>query len=175
MICLRTYRFYDSDITGHEEYDISGEQYQRFLQACFRYCTTVSVLIVPGYDGIIDSWDAYRIPVPSEVQNAYCHYGVPSSEKPDWINGFEIRHYRLTAQMQRLIQAQANSLFSWTFYYGYHNPDDLTFYRSDGSVFFSSIVHEGESTLFLRENEDLTEILSAGNWILVKPEKSSYF
>ncbi len=172
VIYLRTYRFYDSDITGHEEYDISGEQYQQFLKACFRHCATVSVLIDPDYDGNIDLWDTCRIPVSPNVQNTYCHYGVPSSEKPDRINCFEIRHYRLTAQMQKLIQSQANSLFSWTCYFGYHNPDDIAFYRPDGSVFFSSVVHEGEAALFLREDEDLSEILSQGHWIPVKPEQS---
>lgn len=157
---MRVYKFYDSDITGHNELDISGEQYQQFLQVCFQYCATVSVLITPDFDGNIDLWDIYRIPVLPNVQNTYCHYGVPSSKKPDWINRFEIRHYRLTAQMQKLIQSQTNSLFSWTYYYGYHNPDDLAFYRADGSIFFSSVVHEGECTLYLRENEDLSDILS---------------
>ncbi len=166
MIYLRVYKFFDSDITGHDELDISGEQYQQFLQTCFRHCATVSVLIAPDYDGNIDLWDAYRIPVSPNVQDVYCHYGIPSREKPDWINCYQIRHYRLTAQMQHLIQAQANSLFSWTSYWGEHNPDDIAFFRSDGSVFFSSTVHEGECSLFLKENEDLNGILSQTHWFL---------
>lgn len=163
---MRTYKFYDTDAAGNAEYDISGERYRQFLEACFQHSATVSVLILPEFDGNIDLWDAYRIPVSLEV---YRHYGVSPDQEADWINCFEIRHYRLTAQMQKMIQSQADSLFSWTCYFGHHNPDDIAFYRPDGSVLFSSTIHEGETTLFLRDDEDFDAVLSQEPWISVPP------
>lgn len=160
------YKFFDSDITGQAEFDLSGMQYQRFLQACFQYCTTVSVIVSLNCADRIASWEPYRIPVSPVVLRVYAHYGLPAEGSTDQIGACEIRHYMLTPQMKRMIQDHTTSLFRWTCAWGNDNPDDIAFYRSDGSVFFSSLIHEGECTLYLRGNEALGDILSQEHWIL---------
>lgn len=164
---MKIYKFYDSDITGQAEYDISGEQYHRLLQSCFQYCATVSVIVSLNCLERIRTWEAYRIPVTPEVEKVYSHYGLPTDGSTSKTDFYEIRHYILTPQMKRMLQDYTTSLFQWTYAWGYNNPDDISFYRSDGSVFFSSLIHEGECTLFLNEKEDLREVISQGAWVLV--------
>jgi hypothetical protein len=53
-------------------------------------------------------------------------------------------------------------MFAWT---GYIMPEDPTFYRPDGSIFFKSTTHEGELTLMPRGDEDVSNVLSSGRWI----------
>lgn len=160
------YKFFDTDITGQAEYDIAGVQYQNLLQSCFRYCATVAVIVSLTCTEGIRSWEPYRIPVTPSVRGVYAHYGLPMDGTTARTDFYEIRHYALTPQMKRELLNHATSLFQWTCAWGYHNPDDLSFYRPDGSVFFSSLVHEGECTLYLRENEDLSDVISQGNWTL---------
>lgn len=164
---MRLYKFFDSDITGQAEWDISGVQYQQLLQSCFRYCSTVSVMVSLNCVDRIRSWEPYRIPVTPNVQKVYAHYGLPVDGSTNITDSYEIRHYSLTPQMKRMLQAYTTSLFQWTYAWGHNNPDDLSFYRADGSVFFSSLVHEGECTLYLKENEDMRDVISQGAWTLI--------
>lgn len=164
---LNIYKFFDSDITGQAEYDISGEQYQQLLRSCFKYCATVSVIISLNCLERVHLWEPYRIPVTPDVQKVYSHYGVQMDGDACKTDSYEVRHYLLTSQMKRMLQDCTTSLFQWTCAWGHNNPDDISFYRSDGSVFFSSLIHEGECTLFLRENENLRAVISQEGWILV--------
>jgi hypothetical protein len=51
---------------------------------------------------------------------------------------------------------------------------DLTFYREDGSVFMETISHEGECSIFARDNEDISDIVAYDHWLPIndsgKPE-----
>lgn len=161
------YKFFDTDITGHEDYDISGKAYQKLIQTCFQYCTTVSVIISPNFIDDLAAWEPYRIPKPANSEMVYCHYGVPSPENANRINDYEIRYYRLVLPMQELILSRTESIFQWVCGWGYNNPDDITFYRADGSVFFTSVIHEGECTLSPRADENIKDIITQEHWISV--------
>lgn len=164
---LNIYKFFDSDIAGQAEYDISGERYQQLLQSCFKYCATVSVIVSLNCLERIQPWEPYRIPVTMDVQKVYSHYGLPEDGSTSKTDSYEVRHYMLTSQMKRMLQDYTTSLFRWTCAWGHNNPDDISFYRLDGSVFFSSLIHEGECTLFLKQNENLHAVISQEGWILV--------
>lgn len=165
---MKSYRFFDTDANGTADYDITGAQYRRLLDVCFQYCTTFSVIIMPGcFTQSISDWEIYRIPVTPSVQLAYRHYGKPSAEALSKVGSYEIFHYRLTPSMKQMISKQTNSLFSWVSGWGYNNPSDPVFYREDGSIFFSSLIHEGECTLSPIESEDVSQIISDGLWTAV--------
>ncbi len=164
---MRIYKFFDTDLSGIEEYDISGEHYLTLLTTCFKYCSTVAVIISPDCTADIELWEKYRIPLTDNVRKAYCHYGHISNEAPQKIGNYEIRHYQLNQYLNNMILSHTDSLFKWLCGWGYNNPNDLTFFRADGSIFFSSIVHEGVCTLFPNEYEDITDILNHGHWILM--------
>ena len=63
-----------------------------------------------------------------------------------------------------------DSIFKWM-YGKVKKPEDIAFYREDGSVFLSSVIHEGEDSLFPREGEDISAILDLDNWYLVDDAK----
>lgn len=162
---MNIYKFYDTDISGREEYDISGMQYITLLMTCFKYCTTVAVIISPEFVDNLDQWEVHRIPLTSNVQTAYSHYGNISQDNPCHIGSYEIRHYQLNDDLKRLILSHTDSIFKWICGWGHNNPNDITFFRLDGSVFFSSIIHEGECTLSPTEGEDITDVLNQGGWM----------
>lgn len=161
---MSVYKFFDTDVFGKEEYDISGKHYLMLLMTCFKYSATVSVIISPEYVDDIQEWEVYRIPITANVQKAYRHYGNVSKEKPNYIGEYEIRHYLLNDKLQRLIISHTDSIFKWICGWGNNNPNDLVFFRLDGSVFFSSVVHEGECTLFPTKDEDISDVLNQGFW-----------
>lgn len=45
-----------------------------------------------------------------------------------------------------------------------NKPEDLIFYREDGSVFFWSMLHEGLCIISCRENEDVKDVVSRRGW-----------
>lgn len=48
---------------------------------------------------------------------------------------------------------------------GFKNPEDPVFYRDDGSVFFSSIIHDGKCFLFPTDSENISDIVSSDHWV----------
>lgn len=162
------YKFFDTDTTGREEYDIAGEDYRNLLKTCFRYSASFSVLLSPNYEDQLHAWEPFRIPTTQYVHDVYRHYGVGTSLDFDHIGCYEVRHYKLDHCLQQLILLHADSLFKWICGWGHNNPDDIAFFRADGSVFFSSIIHEGECTIYPTMEEDVGEIVAHANWIMVE-------
>lgn len=154
------YIFYDTDITGNEDYDISGENYKNLLKACFRYCTTVSFYIW-NVDSIYPSdWEKFRLPTTQKHIETYTHY---------YYNDHSSIHvYQLNEEMKESIMNITDSMFKWICGMGNTNPDDPIFYREDGSVFFWSCIHDGECRLLPRSNEDVSNIICSKLWHLHK-------
>ena len=161
--------FYDTDPTGHEEYDISGEQYHSLLETCFKYSASFSIALSPGCKADLSKWDSYRIPVEDNVKALYSHYGDPNAVYADKIGDYEIRQYKLCPELRHLIAQHTDSIFSWLCGWGFDNPDDPAFFREDGSVFFSSTIHEGECALYLKATESLPENLLDEKWTKDSP------
>lgn len=153
---MNIYDYYDTDELGNLEYDLCGDEYLLLLRICFMYSTSVSFIICSSSVPELSSVHRDRGLVPLYVQKNYRNYSIQVSQ---------IRHYRLTAQVQEAICKVTNSIFSWIDGWGHHNPEDLIFYRSDGSVFFSSTVHEGKCSLYVDENEDVSALISNEHWI----------
>lgn len=153
---MKIYDYYDTDELGNLEYDLCGDEYLLLLRICFMYSTSVSFIIRSSSVPELSSVHRDRGLVPLYVQKNYRKYSIQVSQ---------IRHYRLTAQVQEAICKVTNCIFSWIDGWGHHNPEDLIFYRSDGSVFFSSAVHEGKCSLYVDENEDVSALISNEHWI----------
>ena len=64
-----------------------------------------------------------------------------------------------------VLQAFAESRFDLSCRLGNGCPEDLSFYRPDKSVFMDSIAHEGECSIYPRENEDVGKLLSFDRWL----------
>ena len=149
------YDFRDTDDTGFAEYDIAGEEYQHLLDACFAHCDRMSCFIRSSQVQFPEALAADLLPVSEHVRAQYAAY-----QHQD----IRIVLLRLTKENLALIAAQAESIFSWIDGWGMHHLEDPIFYRPDGSVFFASVVHEGECTLYPRAGEDVSCILSNPHW-----------
>lgn len=150
---MRNFVFYDSDPGGHVERDVSGQQYEDLLKSIFEYAYSFSVILSPYFKDDIAHWDKYRIKPRAEVFEVYSHYGIPKPQAADKIGDYEIRYYRLCPELCEMILDRTDSVFKWLCGWGYNNPDDPCFYRADGTLIFSSIIHEGECSLVLKETE----------------------
>ena len=69
--------------------------------------------------------------------------------------------FRCCKESRDFLLSETNSIFDFE----WPNPEDITFYRRDGSVLFDSVAHEGECSIFPELQEDISEILEYGHWI----------
>ncbi len=167
-MALKKYNFYDSDWllggNGDVEYDIRGEDFGKFLAICFRYSSCVAFCF-RGFLQFQDVLSPFEIEWPACVAKKDVPHGYPliiprtgRTQLP------HTRFYRVCPELYEALLSISDSLFSWLYGRGHCNPEDPTFYREDGSVFFSSVIHEGECHLYLRDGEDASEILGIPGW-----------
>lgn len=184
---MKKYYFYDTDDSGNEDYDIAGEDYCKFLDTCLKYCSSVSFIVysvswsngdmisvtpeelekyrIPVTENLLKHYkqaerETYRSPVPGDLLK--CYY---PDEKTDIPKGwYEIRHYHLCPEVKEMLMNISDSVFQWVCHWGFTNPEDIAFWRKDGSAFFTSVTHEGECFLMPNNDEDVSEIVSANEW-----------
>ena len=157
------YEFYDYDWDGKNEYsfDITGEDYKNLIDVCCKYSSVVSFIFFKRNKNInlSQELEPYRITCPDSITHTFDHYKYYNLVKND-----EIRYYRVCAEVQCILVHYAESIFEWIQGWDFNNPEDPTFYRNDGSVFFTSTIHEGELSLTPRENENVSNIISLDGW-----------
>lgn len=157
---MNQFKFYDTDAAGLADYDIEGEEYDALLDMCFRYCSMISMRITSDSVALPAILDNYRIPLTKNVLGAYAHYYREMSPKMRR----EVHLFRLSPVIFEAIRGITDSIFKWIHGWGYTNPEDPAFYRADGSIFFSSVIHEGECTLTPRCGESVESIILRGHW-----------
>ena len=152
----------------------SGELYKKFISKCFEYSSCFSLI--------------YRInemsPFPLyDNRNIYSEYNdciVKAKKTNKWPGMLEtgvgglIRYYQCCDKTYAMLTSIADSVFKFAYMSPDYLPEDLCFYRSDGTVLFASTVHEGECYLFPREDEDFDEILSMIIWHRSECSKEQY-
>ena len=164
---MKIYNFYDTDPTGWEEYDISGEDYKELMRTCCKYSKTMSFIILdPDVVSYLNELEKFNVEKDDNIIDEKVRYGRPGQK----IQPYR-KYYRVCPELCELLISMTDSIFKLLLGWGQTNPDDPTFYRADGSVFFSSIIHEGEITLYPRDDEDVSNIVSKPHWI----EKEVYF
>lgn len=164
MINYKTvYKFYDTDIDGLNEFDICGNSYKKLIKVCCEYCDFFSLIITNSNSELLSKLCEYRIPKNKKITYVFNHYDI---------NSTIIEYFQVSSELCEVLLNNTNSIFSWINGWGYNNPEDPTFYRKDGSVFFTSTIHEGECTLYV-QNEDVSEIIASNNWIRVSSNRGT--
>lgn len=153
---MKIYKFFDSDNTGFIEYDIAGKEYVDLIKTCFRYCKTVSFRVCSERVILPKEIEPYRIAITHNMLDVYSHYYNCISLEMEK----EVRHYILSPVVQEMVLNTTDSIFKWIDGWGHKNPEDPAFYRGDGSVFFSSVIHEGECMLTPISTENINHIIS---------------
>lgn len=145
---MKIYKYYNYDIydlTSEEEYDLKGEEYRKFIELCCKINHTLSFSI--GNPNICSQ----------EIQRKLEKYEIACPN-----HNLDIHYYQICSELCELLLDSVSSIFSWI---GYIMPEDITFYRLDGSIFLKTSIHEGELTLMPRDNEDVFSIISNKHWI----------
>lgn len=151
---MESYVFRDT-VTGFDEYDISGTEYKKLLELCCRYSATMSLIMVDRNLPFLRELEPFRVSKKNNINFMHDDYGAQRNE---------VRYYRVCNEVIDILFNNGNGLFAYTDKKGYSNPNDTTFYRNDGSVFFTCIVHEGIGILLPREDEDISNVVEVGNW-----------
>ncbi len=155
---MEIYDFYDTDRTGHREYDIAGNEYTLLLKKCYAYCSSFSFAVANPRIAIPATLIPYQLPVTPVVQRQYDRY---REHHPP----VKVYHFRVSDENFQAVLGITDSIFKWINGWGMENPEDPCFYRSDGSIFFSSIIHEGRCTLTPQKREAVSDILANPLWI----------
>lgn len=171
---MKVYMFTDCIIDPHDsnvecdnsyreiECDISGEQYVDLIRLCCKYSSVFSVIVhVPDMDIVVEM-DKFRIDRPENIQFKHGYY-MSKNTKPN------SQFYKVCPELCDIIIEKANSIYEWLNGWGFRNPEDPTFYREDGSVFFTSVIHDGEVFLLPRDDEDVSIVINNKYWREVDP------
>ena len=149
------YVFFSWDDTDPAaELDIRGEQYIRLIDVCFQFCSYFTLnesragTFFDLPDKELDHWPAQQYPPVGKTHLFFC-----SGKAKDYL------------------QNKVGSLFSWFSWEASNQgkkerllPEDLCFYRSDGSIFLWSETHEGICALLPKDEEDVSSIISSVGW-----------
>ncbi len=153
---MEYYRFYDVDLNGDEEDDIKGikgEEYKELIRVCCEHSKYVSFII---YDKSVSGYDEL------------CKHkfkSVDFTPKDKYLRKYEILYCNICADLQKFLENNVNDVFGWMLGREFTNPEDPTFFREDGTIFFSSCIHEGIVTLRPKD-EDVSHIVSNNSlWI----------
>ena len=157
---MMMYQFYDTDSSGTKDWDIQGVDYQKLIHTCAQYTTIISMRVTYASNPYLHQMERFRLYETDGVEFAYKHYYSRDDEKARE----EVWYYRLCPEVMETLLHISDSVFKWINAWGYQNPEDLVFYREDGTIFFDSIVHEGVCRLYPRDDEDVQHIVQTQGW-----------
>ena len=138
--------------------DVCDEDYRTLIDYCFAHCAVLSF--------------CYPSQEFAEIEMGRFQPFISRSILPEGYDGsrgvISLQHqcfFRCTEDLRTYLLQKAESLFDW-FCCGDAEPvpEDLCFYRKDGTCMFWSCTHEGECAFILRENEPVPEFVSHYGW-----------
>lgn len=138
------------DANPDAEPDIRGKDYEVLINLCFRYCRYFSLSKNrPGAHIDFSEEPLKEVPIhPGEENKQY---------------------FFCSDDARSFLLQKESSVFSWMTWGEILPgtevlPEDLCFYREDGSVFFWSATHKGVCALCPKPGEDVSGLLSLGGW-----------
>lgn len=143
------YRFLDHDDDNCLELSIEGKDYAKLIETCFEYSAYFSFNIGFLRRNGIES----NIPKPYKVYEQYRHLAICD----------DIAVIECSEAAKQYLLHNVNELFEWIDWH--KNPEDLTFYRHDGSIFFWSLIHEGVCCIVERDDEDVSGVVKNHGWV----------
>ena len=143
------YTFFSRDYFANSgDYDFSKLHYLAIIDFCFTHSWCFSLVFWDDHYGTDRTLNSWNIPNPGFLfQNE--------------TNPSRRLFFSCCKESRDFILRETSSIFDFV----WPKPEDITFYRRDGSVLFDSIAHEGECSIFPRLHEDISEILAHGHWI----------
>ncbi len=163
------YTFFDTDDTGWAEYDIKGEDYIELMNLCIKHSKTVcfrKFIQFKHYSCIPEQVEKYRLPINENTMKPYYDNYGPYCFKDIDDAKEQLYLLELSEEVIEWILSAADNIWDWDCGSKKTLIEDPVFFREDGSVFFDSIIHEGEISIYPREGEDVSSVISKGHWRL---------
>lgn len=138
------------------------ETYRQLLARCAIYSTTAMVVVRRPSD---------LTPAPRAFLEKLEPWIISKEAKSEWpgtiLEGFaaDIYTFRLDSDVVSVLQSTANGLYQWE---QPDLPEDLCFFRPDGSPILVTISHERDSYLNLTETEAEALVVSIPRLKLVR-------
>ena len=158
---FKQYYFKWTDNETHtEEYDMSGQDYINLLDTCFKY-SQFFFFHYNKFEIIIPEWlNDYTVPVSN----------IPAVQNYQYCYALNSMCIILNEKTIEWIRNVTDSMLSWVCTRNCKNPEDPVFLRDDLSLFFWSESHEGFFRIYVKDGEDINDILKTGLWV-DDPEK----
>ena len=186
---MNKYVFKDTSYGDYAELDLSGNDFVNFVKTCAKYCTAFSLRISDLDTEIPSELKKLAIPFNKSVKETvdklfggyYCYDEI--LDYPEIISelGLDklsldkcVSFYKITDESLTALLSVVYSLYEYLWESNFKCPEDLTFYREDGSVFFTSTTHEGECELTVRDGEDVSDIILKNQWMYVGNDGELY-
>lgn len=154
------YKFYDWNSYTDEDQNLSRNEYVELFRCCCKQCTVMSLIFRYKDTCFQDDLEKFRIVRPNNINYNFPHYNFANLNAEQ----IDVRYYRISEELYKTLISSVQGIYDWIYGWGNKNPEDPTFYRDDGSVFFTSIIHEGELSLYVKENENVETIVSNNQW-----------
>ena len=151
-------------VSGSISCDICGKQYEDLIKLCCKYSSVFSIIVQVPAMNVVKELEKFRIERPENIEFNHNHYVTKENTEPGG------RFYKVCPQLCEFLLDKADSIYEWINGWDFENPEDPTFYRKDGSVFFTSVIHEGEVFLLPRDDEDVSIVINNDYWREVEPD-----
>lgn len=156
------YYFYDSNCYTGEDLYLRGKAYSSLIDFCFAHSQTISFSISKRQEIQHEKWlEQFRIERPTEI---ICNDDLQWITNP---NDNELRFYKACSQIHQWMLSYTDNMFEWIDGWGYHNPENPSFYRADGSLLLLSVIHEGELRANINGEEELnfSSVRTLARWV----------
>lgn len=146
------YVFSDWDDKERKEYAIRGEDYQQLIAVCGGQAASFSLIFTERQ---LQRQD----PVYQELFRLCL-------KKEPYYNDTERCFFPCTAFTLDFLRREVTDLFDWLYTWGSDNPEDLAFYRADGTPIMQSSSLEGFCWLNPTEDEEpaFQQVLAKAGW-----------
>lgn len=146
---MKQYTYFLRDFFNNcGDFPITQAHYFTILRHCFRYGKYLSLIVCRDSSPIVKELEQWRVP-PFQTER---------------LNHQDMRRfYAAGAQVQKIISSY--NLLDCDEMFRENYPEDPVFLRADGSIFFECIVHEGEYHFYLRDGENIADVLKFGHWM----------
>ena len=140
-------RFFDYDDVTDSDVIIKGESFRILLDICFTYSNEFSLVFDETNNRKFVELDAHL---------TYKVIKTPYDEDLYPVVRQWIKFYKCCAESKQAILSITDDFWALNGALDLQNPEDLTFYRKDRSVFFCSSRHQGHGTFYPRQDEDIS-------------------
>lgn len=140
--------------TNSGYFPLSGTHYTQLLQCCFKHSSFVSFRHVNSAHPSVSHLEKWEV----KSDDIVFDISDDAGKRSMYVACNDLHHAMLM---------WCDDLFSLHAYGEHPLPEDPIFFRKDGSVFFSSIIHEGECSLYPRTGESVEDVLSWGHWLYI--------